>query len=221
MLEPMLDRIGDSFALQQRDPGEFASFRAGALKVSLQWRTAVGLGNVSLLSGSAMGGLMKLETLVIDPFARDLPLFSCDWVAAPGKRTLLAEYYDTLLHPENLDAAPLETVRSAASGLRDLKLGSHWYDPIRLSASFAKQERPSAQMRLLGALLDALEAWLSIAEKASALPPEERTEKKKKAAAYVDGLLSHGGPSTDAFLKALGPERTREIFAKVVFGTAV
>ncbi|MBP5767284.1 MAG: hypothetical protein J6X47_09930, partial [Clostridia bacterium] len=42
--------------------------------------------------------------------------------------------------------------------------------------------------------------------------------KKKKAAVYVEGLLEKGGPSTDAFIKAIGAEKTGELFRKVLFG---
>ena len=220
MLEPMPERIGLSFPLREKDPGEYSSFRAGALRVRLRWYEAGGLGSVSLLLASAMGGLMHLETLVIDPFSRDLPLFSCDWIAAPGRRTLLAEYYDTLLLPGQLDAAPLGAVRGAFSDLKDKELGSHWYDTLKLPASFAKTGGRAAQPRMAEASQRALDAYLSLAGGLPLLGPEDRAEKRRKAASYVESLLTHGGPSTDAFLKAIGPERTRALFTRIVFGTA-
>ena len=66
----------------------------------------------------------------------------------------------------------------------------------------------------------ALDAYLSLAGGLPLLEPEDRADKRRKAAAYVDGLLTHGGPSTDAFLRAIGPERTRALFTRIVFGTA-
>ena len=220
MLEPMPERIGLSFPLREKDPGEYSSFRAGALCVRLRCYEAGGLGSVSLLLGSAMGGLMHLETLVVNPCARDLPLFSCDWIAAPGRRTLLAEYYDTLLSPGLPDAAPLDAVHGAFSDLKDKELGSHWYDTLKLPASFAKTGGRTAQARMAEASRRALDAYLSLAGGLPLLMPEDQAEKRGKTAAYVDGLLTHGGPSTDAFLKAIGPESTRELFTRVVFGTA-
>jgi len=220
MLEHMPDRIALSFPLREKDPGDYSSFRAGALRVRLRWYEAEGLGGVSLLLGSAMGGLMRLETLVIDPFARDLPLLTCDWIAAPGRRTLLAEYYDTLLLPGQLDAAPLGAVCGAFSDLKDKELGSHWYNGLKLPASFAKTGGRAAQPRMAEASQRALDAYLSLAGGLPLLEPEDRADKRRKAAAYVDGLLTHGGPSTDAFLRAIGPERTRALFTRIVFGTA-
>ena len=43
--------------------------------------------------------------------------------------------------------------------------------------------------------------------------------KLEKVSVYVEGLLSHGGPSTDVFRKAMGEEKTAELFRKVLFGT--
>jgi hypothetical protein len=43
----------------------------------------------------------------------------------------------------------------------------------------------------------------------------------KKASLYVEGLLKNGGPSTDVFKKALGVEKTAELFRKILFATEV
>ena len=41
----------------------------------------------------------------------------------------------------------------------------------------------------------------------------------EKVSVYVNGLLSHGGPSTDVFRKAIGEAKTAELFHRVLFGT--
>ena len=46
-------------------------------------------------------------------------------------------------------------------------------------------------------------------------------EKMKKASIYVEELIKNGGPSTDAFKKAIGEEKTAELFRKVLFATEV
>lgn len=43
-------------------------------------------------------------------------------------------------------------------------------------------------------------------------------EKKTLHKKYVDGLLSHGGPSTDVFVKALGKEKATDLFENHLFG---
>ena len=55
--------------------------------------------------------------------------------------------------------------------------------------------------------------------KAASASYSNTAAKTEKASAYVEGLLSHGGPSTDVFKKALGEEKTAELFRRVLFGT--
>jgi hypothetical protein len=43
--------------------------------------------------------------------------------------------------------------------------------------------------------------------------------KRERSAAYVNGLLKNGGPSTDVFKKSIGEEKTRKLFEEVLFGT--
>jgi len=45
-----------------------------------------------------------------------------------------------------------------------------------------------------------LKAWLN----ADCPPLTDKAAKREKTAAYVNGLLEHGGPSTDVFVQALG-----------------
>ena len=48
---------------------------------------------------------------------------------------------------------------------------------------------------------------------------ENKLEKQRKSAVYVEGLLENGGPSTDVFVKGLGRERTARLFRHILFGT--
>ena len=63
-----------------------------------------------------------------------------------------------------------------------------------------------------------MDAYLADCAKADSC---EESIKREKASVYVEGLLSHGGPSTDVFKKALGDEITAKLFRKVLFGTQI
>ena len=62
---------------------------------------------------------------------------------------------------------------------------------------------------------DYTEAYLALPAK----PVTDEAAKREKTNAYVEGLLKNGGPSTDVFKKALGEEKTAELFRSVLFGT--
>lgn len=218
-MNAILEQIGARFPLTALDPGAYAAFKAGPLSIQLDWYRAEGLGNVSFLHGKAMGGLMQMDTLVVNALMRDVPLFSYDYIAAMGNHTMLVEYYDTLLHREAFDTAPLLAVKTSIAPLTDNPLGEHWYDDIKLAPSFSKKVKKKDLPGLNGAFTAALDAYLTLAEKAPLLPEEAQAEKREKSAAYVNGLLEKGGPSTDAFVKALGPDKTRNLFTRIVFGS--
>jgi hypothetical protein len=157
---------------------------------------------------------MKMDTLIINPTERDLPLFSYDRVHALGNDTLIYELYDTLL--EQADLAGLEAVKARYADLPDHDLGQHWYDGIKLAVSLSKKGKKAHSAAFDSCAMDYLEAYLDSAENAPWCDP---AGKKAKAAVYVEGLLEHGGPSTDVFKKGLGPEKTALLFRHILFGT--
>ena len=219
MMDKAIAAIGARFPLTRRDAGEYAQFKAGPLSIRLDWYEAAGLGNVSVLHGRAMGGLMKMDTLVVNAIERDVPLFSYDYIAAMGNHTMLVEYYDTMIDDGALDFAGLFAAKDGIAALPDHDLGAHWYDSIKLAPSFAKKTKKRALPQLNAAFEQTLDAYLALAEALPPLTGEACEAKRAKAAAYVDGLLTNGGPSTDAFVKALGAEKTAAIFRRIVFGT--
>lgn len=63
-----------------------------------------------------------------------------------------------------------------------------------------------------------LEAFLATSQNAA---PCEAEPKREKASVYVEGLLTHGGPSTNVFKKSIGEEKTAELFRKTLFATQI
>ncbi len=217
-LLPILSR---HFTLTPCDTGKYAAFKAGPLKVSTRRYEAAGLGSVSVLEGSAMLGLMKLVTVVINPWQRDIPLFSFDEIGVMKNGTWLVEYYNTVAPGVRLDMSALQAVKDSLAAVGEYPMGQHWYDDIRYSCSIAKKDKASQRPAVAQALNKALAAYAAMAAAAPALSGDAVMEKQRRTAAYVDGLLSNGGPSTDAFVKAIGKAETEDLFTGVVFYTAV
>ena len=91
--------------------------------------------------------------------------------------------------------------------------GEHWYDNIKLVSSISKKGKKAQSNRFDEMALQHFEAYLSDGTVA-----EDMYKKQEKAASYVNGLLTNGGPSTDVFKKALGVEVTGKLFKEVLFG---
>ena len=172
------------------------------------------LGNVSVMTAKGFFGLMKMDTFIINPVEKDLPLFSYDRIHAIGNDTLIIELYDTVLGACDLDK--VAKVKEQYANFSEYDLGAHWYDSIKLKESTAKKGK-NAQTQNYDELTKAyLKAYL---DGANQLPEVNKDDKKKKASVYVEGLLEHGGPSTDVFKKKMGSEKTADLFRQVLFGT--
>lgn len=212
MIEQILSAIGNRFPLKETGVGDFAALKAKGMKFAVRAFEAEGLGHVSVMQAKGMLGLMKMDTLIVNPKELDLPLYSYDRILAMGNDTLIIELYDTVVEACGLDT--LNAVNDAYKALPDRDPGTHWYDAIKLSESVSKKGKKLSD-RFDAYTADYTKAYLELPAKAVSDPEAKR----KKTEAYVEGLLRNGGPSTDVFKQALGEERCAELFKNVLFGT--
>ncbi len=235
VIKEMLEILNKKYPLREQSAGEYALLKIKGMNFTIQRYLAEGLGNVSVMRASGYWGLMKMDTLIINPTELDLPLFSYDRVMAVGKDTLIIELYDTLLGDSNLGG--LQKLKEDYKALPEHDLGTHWYDSIKLTESVAKKGKKAQFDSFCKLALKYLEVYLTCAGKPELQMQEtERTKKvptteesafvscdakakREKASVYVEGLLTNGGPSTDIFKKALGEEKTAYLFHKILFGT--
>lgn len=214
MINTLLNVVERQFVLEEKEVGEFKKLKVSGMNFEIRQFYAKDLGNVSIMSAKGFFGFMKMDTFIINPVEKDLPLFSYDRIHAMGNDTLIIELYDTILDECNLEK--VAGVKQQYSGLAEHDLGTHWYDSIKLKESTAKKGK-KAQTQKYSELTKAyLEAYLDGAKQLSKVNEDD---KKKKASVYVEGLLEHGGPSTDVFKKKIGIEKTTELFRQVLFGT--
>ncbi|MBQ6077003.1 MAG: hypothetical protein IJK88_02760 [Clostridia bacterium] len=212
MTDKLLSMIKERFPLKEKNVGAFASLKANGMKFTVSAYEAEGLGHVSVMTAKGFFGLMKMDTLIVNPKTLDLPLYSYDRILAMGNDTLIVELYDTMVEP--LDTEALKAVNEAYKDLPERDPGTHWYDGIKLKESVSKKGKKLTE-RFDAYTKDYTNAYLGLPAK----PVTDAAAKREKANAYVEGLLKNGGPSTDVFKKALGEQKTAELFRKVLFGT--
>ena len=209
MTDKMLAAIGNAFPVTELPCGEYASQKVSGMKFHIRRFEAQGLGAVSVMAASGFFGLMRMDTLIITPTEKDMPLYSYDRVNAMGNDTLIFELYDTLL--EQADLSALDCVKRKYQHLPEHALGSHWYDSIKLPQSLSKKGKKAHTADFDACALEYLEAFLAAARTAT---PCQAEPKRQKASVYVEGLLTNGGPSTDVFKKGIGAEKTADLFRR-------
>lgn len=211
MTTQILNLIKSKYPLTPIEAGDMATLKASGMKFSVEAYKAEGLGHVSVMRAKGFFGLMKMDTLIINPTAIDLPLYSYDRILAMGNDTLIVELYDTIVGDYSEDE--MTSVKERFSALPERDPGEHWYDSIKLSSSISKKgKKITAELDKM--TLEHFEAYLS----SSADPVTDGESKKDMAAVYVNGLLEKGGPSTDVFKKELGVEKTTKLFREILFG---
>ncbi len=215
MVNRLKTLVNERFPLTPLDCGEFAEMKVNGMDFSISAFKAEGLGHLSVMTAKGFFGLMQMDTLIINPTEIDLPLYSYDRIFAMGNDTLIVELYDTLLG--DYSEAEMNGVKAKKkySSIPERDPGEHWYDSIKLSSSISKKGKKK-HTDLMHSLTDQhFEAYI----KSSKTPVTDRAAKLEKARVYVNGLIEKGGPSTDVFKKAIGQEKTRELFERILFGT--
>ena len=210
----MLLTLAGELGFSVSDPEEIQKLTVSGMKFTIRTYTAPDLGHVSVMEAAGFFGLMKMDTLIINPTEKDLPLYSYDRVFAMGNDTLIVELYDTFVG--KCDTSPLGKVNAKYASLPDHPLGEHWYDSIKLSESVSKKGKKKETPLFDALTAEHFDAYLDLSPESGEV---SECEKREKASIYVEGLLSNGGPSTDVFKKSFGEERTASLFRGVLFGT--
>ena len=206
-----LDVIASAYELSEK-PGLTREFKASGMKFSAVAYEAAGFGHVGVMNAHGMLGQMKMETVVLNPFSVDAPLFSLDSIHAFGREVLVAEMYDSLLGT-SFSAQPMEAVAAQCPNIPKDK--DYWYDYLVIQPGLNLKGKRKDAAAFEGYSQAFLRAYLEAAAKAAPCEPEE---KKRKASVYSEGLLSNGGPATDPVKKAMGAEWTEDFFRNVLFG---
>lgn len=215
MTDKLLTIIGKKYPISSIDCGSFAEMKLNGMKFSISAYKAEGLGHVSVMRAKGFFGLMKMDTLIINPTEIDLPLYSYDRILAMGNDTLIVELYDTVLG-EFSEEKLLER-KESFSYLPERDPGEHWYDSIKLKSSISKKGKAKDVSNGFEYLT--MEHFYAYLYSTEAKAVQDYEAKQDKTRVYVNGLIEKGGPSTDVFKKAIGEEKTRELFENILFGT--
>ena len=208
----LLETIAASYPLREC-PGAAREFKAAGMQFTATAYEAEGFGHIGVMDAKGFLGLMRMETLVLNAFDVDAPLLSLDRMHVFGREILVAEMYDSLLG-DTFCTDELENV--AALLPSEPKKQGYWYDDLVVAPGLNLKGKRKDSTVFDSISETFLLAYLAAAGGANACDPEQ---KKRKAAAYSDGLLANGGPATDPVKKSMGEAFTVELFREVLFGT--
>ena len=159
MADKLLNLIACKYPLESIDVGAMEKLKANGMTFTVEAFHAQGLGHVSVMRAKGFFGLMKMDTLIINPTVVDLPLYSYDRIYAAGNDTLIVELYDTLLGSSDLSA--MELVKAQYSHLSERDPETHWYDSIKLKESISKKGKMAQTPDFDRLTIDHFQAYLN------------------------------------------------------------
>ncbi|MBR2810641.1 MAG: hypothetical protein IKD69_04600 [Solobacterium sp.] len=176
---------------------------------------AEGFGHVMTLETNAMGGFMKLATIVFTPNeGYDIPLLLLDIMFMGDKTTVFAEYYDLA---ETEETQALDQLYEAYQDLDDYKERPHWYIQERAPYSLIKSVKADQKGRILRMALEEAEIYGLMARYAflKGASEDEKAFRRSRIKAFQDRMVKEGNPSEEALKRVLG-SRAEAFFREVI-----
>lgn len=211
MLEKIVDGFVSKYDLKEVETGEFSDFKVSVLNFKAKAYEG-DFGHVSCLNAKGLFGLMNMETVVINPFNKDMPLYSIDYIKAFGNNKLFLEQYDTNVNDSRKEEGFNRIIERYKQYLVPKKK-AYWYDDIRYESSVTFNTKDNE--KLMNIINEYTDEYLTLLDKASDC---DRKMKKEKARKYSRGLIENGGPATDSFVSAFGKDKTKQFFDTIMFG---
>lgn len=201
--------------------GEFGKIHIKQMDFVVSQYKVKGVGNLLILS-SRDSSEMQMESFVITPYFKNLPIFSTDYIFIKERRCILNELYSVVSKKDALYEKYMEEFtenKKKHEALMDMPEKPCWYDEIR-SVHIAKVTAPENDKEIQEIFEENLETFLSMEKESPLLSKEEYQDKWQKTQDYIDGLIANGGASTDLFKSALGPDKTKKFFDTVFFASS-
>lgn len=214
VIDQVIERALAAFPAKEVTPPQYAAMKypkwLPMMRFVCHQYTLEGFGNLFTMQTRAMGGLMKLSTMVFTPYSgKSVPFFLADTMEMKKKRLAYVEYYDCTASGASLPASEGQPEEFAA--LPDYAETPAWYTARRTPYSLIKGGEGADAAALEAMLLTCVDRYLEAAKTAPADPAN-----LPGLRAFQRDMLVLGNPSSGTLSKVLGKKG-----AELAFKTAI
>lgn len=213
-----LEQLNKRYRVEEADLGTDARMDKGLMHIMVKKYWVDGIGSLCIVSMKGMLGLMKMETAVLACSGKDVPLLNLDHVDAMGRRTQIAELYDTMLSGKGPREETLQRLQAISDADRDLEeytSAGSWSDALRYPCSYAKKTKKNTA-RTEASCRQFFDIFLEELEQA---PACDANAKASRIDDFARRLLNEGGPAVDQVRRMFGDEITERLVLKHMYGT--
>ena len=212
MIQKMLEEIKSNYACKTQDTGVFEKVYIDGAKFLIKAYDMKGLGRVSTVEMKRLVGFWDMQSLIITPYEKDMPIYYYNRHREKGKYIYRVELFDTQMNP--VDVVSLEEVVAKHSNLSDVPQNERWYDTMKLPASAVKTAKKKEELSDIA--WEHFCGYMKLLANAKEVKP---TEKKKKTKVFVDELCRQSGIAIiEIFLGNYGDKVTEKLANEVLFG---
>jgi len=167
-------------------------------------------------------GIMQMISFNINPFEKDIPQLTIDWITMLSKRKILIEIYKLMVNSEtknyNEFLKKLEEIKGNYTDLEDFKPTEALWRDKYFSDAIYKSGNTQNEDKLLNLFKDLLNVYFEYAKIEKVLDSEQKAKKVEAIKEFADKLVENGGISINYFKKSLGDKKTKEFLGKVFYG---
>jgi len=202
------------FASQDITPPKYAEMKypkfLPMMRFACHQYALEGFGNLFVMDTRAMGGMMKLSTMVFTPSAGvTAPFLLVDTMEMKKKRLCYVEYYDCTVGGAVLPQ--MEGQRDEFANLPDYDEKPAWYIARRTPYSLIKGGEGVDQAALESMALTCVDRYLAGAKVATVDPAN-----LEGLRAFQSDMITLGNPSSDTLNKVLGKEGAETMFRAAI-----
>ena len=209
MIDPILKKLNSLYTLNELSK---QNIKLAKTSFSIQQFNADGLGNVTVLQSKEFFGLIKIETIIINPFERDIPLLMYKRTYGLFKDVLRCEMLDTRV--ENGVVPEYIKKLNEYKGKYDIDIKPSWNKDILFKESIYKKTiNRSFLDSITTNFFNAYLRW------SIQVGVYDKHLRKAKAKAYTEDLLRNGNHEIDVLVREKGREYTQELYRNVILGT--
>lgn len=213
MINKIMDEIKSRYNCKEVDAGVFAKLVIEGANFVIKAYDVEGVGRVATVVMKRLIGLWDMQSLIITPYEKDMPIYYLNRHREKGDYIYRTEVFDTQL--DHVDLFALETVVEEYACLADEPQNVRWYDDKKLHSAVKKVSKGRKE-ELSPLIFEHVKVYLDMLEQA---PTVKRTEKQKRNAVFVDALTKQGGIAiVDIFIANYGGKVTEKLCNEVLFG---
>lgn len=215
-----LQRLSREYEIIETDVGDLKRFTVDNRVHEVRHFEVKGVGNLVCMTNPEPG-FMQMDSFVLTPYFKNLPLFTSDYMYFGEKRGMLNEIYSLVAYEDELYRSYIAKFAENCRRyeyLPEMPLRPCWYDSIR-PVVLARSTTPADDDAIFALFMANLETFIEMEKASPLLDTAARKAKWMKNYEYARALVEDGGVSTELFVKSLGAEKTKEFFYSIFFGT--